>query len=377
MNEAKEGSRPETGRTKTDTIDTEVLEKLRSLGKTILTSVKEKRFPKIRIPIRSMSNIVYDQNLGQWTMGGRMAVQSSGNIRQVKPFARMVWTASIVKKELLEEDRTTTLRDIYYLSTNDEMEYKNQEESNTIIENLEAWSGYSREQLHIVPEQRSSIFGDLVVEYTIPRYRGRQVNLSTFPDGTSIGPALSTAEFVETTAEQVLVIEKGATFHRVVEDNIWQKNNAIIVHTAGQPPRCTRSLIKRLNEELGLPVYIFCDADPWGIRIALTIICGSASAAHLTGLATPDALWIGLYPSDAAKLKLGGAMNLSKIDSETVDNMLELDPRCKEEPYKTELDFFKKDGRKWELEALSSLGFDYVSEKYIPEKIRDLKETQG
>jgi len=369
MSEAREKGKADFKR-----LEEEVRRKLESLGEEILRSVRGRRFPSVRIPIRNTSNIVYDPELRQWRIAGRMVVQSSGNIRQVKPLARMVWTASVVKRELLEEGRTTTLRDIYYLSTNEGMDYRNQEESNAIIENLEAWSGYPREQLHIVPEQRSSIFGDILVEYTIPRYRGRRVNLSSFPDGASIGPALSTAEFIETSAEKVLVIEKGATFHRVVEDNVWKKNKAIIVHTAGQPPRCTRLLIKRLNEELSLPVYIFCDADPWGIRIALTIICGSASAAHLTGLATPNALWIGLYPSDAAKLKLGGAMKLTKIDRETVDKMLELDPRCREEPYKTELEFFKEDGRKWELEALSSLGFDYVSERYIPEKIRDLKK---
>ncbi len=375
MSEQKE--KGERGKAHFEKVQTDIRQKLESLGLDILTNVRQKRFPKIRIPIRSTSNIVYNEEMGQWTTGEGMIVQSSGNIRQVKPFARMVWTASVVKKELIEEGRTTTLRDVFYLSTNEGMDYANQEESNGIIENLEAWSGYPREQLHIVPEQRSSIFGDILVEYTMPQYRGRRVNLSTFPDGASIGPALSTAEFIETSAEQVLVIEKGATFHRVVEDNVWSRNKAIIVHTAGQPPRSTRTLIKRLNEELGLPVYIFCDADPWGIRIALTVICGSASAAHLTGLATPKALWIGLYPSDADELKLGGAMKLSKIDRETVDNMLELDPRCREEPYKTELEFFKTDGRKWELEALSSLGFDYVSERYIPEKIKNLKETRG
>jgi DNA topoisomerase-6 subunit A len=370
MNESKKG---ESDKQNLDSLERKIQKKLESLGETVITSVKNNKFPRIKMPIRSTSNIVYDQELGQWTTGGRMKVQSAGNVRQVKPFARMVWTSSVVKKELLEEGRTTTLRDVYYLSTNEGMEYQNQEESNTIIENLEAWSGFAREQLHIVPDQRSSIFGDIVVEYTMPRYRGRQVNLSTFPDGASIGPALSTAQFIETSAEQVLVIEKGATFHRVVEDGVWEKNKAIIVHTAGQPPRSTRALIRRLNEELGLPVYIFCDADPWGIRIALTVICGSASAAHLTGLATPNAVWIGLLPSDAARLKLGGEMKLSKIDCDAVDNMLELDPRCREDPYRKELEFFKKDGRKWELEALSSLGFDYVSENYIPEKIRALK----
>ena len=374
---SEEKDKGERGKTDFEKAQIEIQQKLESLGQDILTNVRQRKFPKIKIPIRSTSNIVYSEEMGQWTTGEGMMVQSSGNIRQVKPFARMVWTASIVKKELIDENRTTTLRDIFYLSTNEGMDYANQEESNGIIENLEAWSGYAREQLHIVPEQRSSIFGDIMVEYTMPKYKGRRVNLSTFPDGASIGPALSTAEFIETSAEQVLVIEKGATFHRLVEDNVWSRNKAIIVHTAGQPPRSTRTLIKRLNEELSLPVYIFCDADPWGIRIALTVICGSANAAHLTGLATPKAVWIGLYPSDADKLKLGGAMKLSKIDLETVDNMLEMDPRCREEPYKGELEFFKKDGRKWELEALSSLGFDYVSERYIPDKIKNLRETQG
>jgi len=362
---------------KFDEIEEEIQEKLESLGEDIINNVKQKKYPKIKMPIRNTSNIVYDEELGQWTVGDRMKVQSSRNMRQVKPFARMVWTASVVKDELIEGQKTTTLRDVYYLSTNEGLEYSSQEESNTIIENLEAWSGYAREDLHIVPEQRSSIFGDLTIEYTLPQYRGKRVSLSTFPDGASIGPALSTSEFVETSAEQILVIEKGATFHRLVEDNVWEKNKAIIIHTAGQPPRSTRTLIRRLNEELNLPVYIFCDADPWGIRIALTVICGSASAAHLTGLATPDAIWIGLYPSDAADLKLGGAMKLSKVDLKAVNNMLENDPRCSEEPYKTELEYFKKDERKWELEALSSLGFDYVSEKYIPDKIKDLKNLQS
>ena len=109
-----------------------------------------------------------------------------------------------------------------------------------------------------------------------------------------IGPALTTAAFAQTNAEMVLVIEKGALFTRFVEEKVYKKYNAILIDTVGQPPRSTRYMIRRLHEELGLPVYVFTDADPWGMHIAMVIISGSANAAHLRELTTPDAKWAGV-----------------------------------------------------------------------------------
>ena len=75
---------------------------------------------------------------------------------------------------------------------------------------------------------------------------------------------MTTAEFRDTDAEIVLAIEKGGLFTRFIEERVHQKYKAILINTAGQPPRSTRFLIRRLNQELGLPVGILCDADPWG-----------------------------------------------------------------------------------------------------------------
>ena len=56
--------------------------------------------------------------------------------------------------------------------------------------------------------------------------------------------------------------------------------------------------------EMNLPVYIFTDGDPWGMHIAMVIISGSANAAHLRELNTPDAKWSGVWASDIVNYKL-------------------------------------------------------------------------
>ncbi|MEA2090298.1 MAG: LAGLIDADG family homing endonuclease [Thermoproteota archaeon] len=77
-----------------------------------------------------------------------------------------------------------------------------------------------------------------------------------------IGPALTYSNFVETTADKVIAIEKGGLFTRFIEEKVHEKFNAILVLTAGQAPRATRHFIHRLNKEMELPVYIFSvDAD--------------------------------------------------------------------------------------------------------------------
>jgi len=172
---------------------------------------------------------------------------------------------------------------------------------------------------------------------------------------------------IKTKANKIIVIEKGAMFTRLIEEQAFKKFKAVLIHTAGQPPRSTRHLIKRLNAELKLPVYVFCDGDPWGMAIAITIICGSANAAHLKELTTPDAQWKGLYSSDIGKYKLP-SVKLTPIDIKRLYD-LQKDPRCQIEPWQSQIKHFLKQKKKCELEAFSRYGLDYVVKKYLPEKL--------
>ena len=348
-----------------------VLTTLTGLGEKLYNQIAQRQFPWIQMPNRSIYNIQYDQNLRQYILGDKSVKRSSRNIKHIRPLTQLVWTASFVD-ELKQQDRTSTLRDVFYSAQAYEMNFADQTESDNIITDLETVVGHSREDFNVFPEERSAIFGNLVVEYTVPGYEGKRLNLASHPDGMMIGPALTNAEFVECKADKIIAIEKGGLFTRFVEEKVHDKYKAILVHTAGQAPRATRSLIRRLNKELDLPVYIFCDADPWGMHIAMVIISGSANAAHLRDLNTPDAKWAGVWASDIVEYDLPSD-KLTDLDVKRLYE-LEKDPRYEGKLWKREIETFLKVKKKAEQEAFSRYGLAYIVDEYLPAKLEEMEK---
>ncbi len=347
----------------------EVLATLEGFGTKIYEQLDRGFFPSIDMPSRSTENIYYDPKLRQFILGDKRIKRSARNIRHLKPFAQLVW-AALFSYELTSQRKTSTLRDVYYSAQAYEMSFKDQQESNNIITDLETILGHSREDFNIFPEERSAVFGDLTIRYTVPGYEGKTLNLTSHPDGVMIGPALTSAEFVETSADKVIAIEKGGLFTRFIEENVHKKFNALLVLTAGQAPRATRHFIRRLNRELKLPVYIFTDGDPWGMHIAMVIISGSANAAHLRDLTTPDAKWSGVWATDIVRYKLP-TDPLDDIDIKRLHE-LQRDPRYKEDPlWQREIKTFLKIRRKAEQEAFSRYGLTYIVDEYLPAKLEE------
>jgi DNA topoisomerase-6 subunit A len=340
---------------------------LKQLGNIIHGQITNKEFPWIMMQSRSIENIVYDPDMRQYILGGRTIRRHSRNIRHIRPFTQLIWTAWFAR-ELVSLRKTSTLREVYYSARGQaDIEFRKQSESDGIITDLEVALNRPREDFNIFPEERSAVFGDLTIEYTVPGYEGRRMNLTDHPDGVMIGPALTSSEFVETSVERVLVIEKGAMFTRLVEEKAHEKFNALLVHTAGQSPRSTRNIIRRLNKNQGLPVYIFTDGDPWGIHIAMVIISGSANAAHLRGLATPEAEWIGVWGTDIIDYELP-TENMTEYDFKRLKE-LKVDPRYTGDLWQREIDVFLKMGKKAELEAFSRYGLTYIVDEYLPAKL--------
>jgi len=347
-----------------------VQKKLEMLGEKFCADIDRGSFPAIRMKSRSTSNIFYSQELRQYVLGDATITRSSRNIAHLRPLTQMIWTAYFVH-ELIKQKKTSTLRDVYYSAQAYDIFFKDQSESDNIITDLETAIGHPRESFNVFPEERSAVFGDLTIEYTVPGYEGRRLNLSSHPDGVMIGPALTDAKFIETSADKVIVIEKGAMFTRFVEEKVYENFNAILIYTAGQAPRSTRYFIRRLNRELGLPIYIFTDADPWGMHIAMVIISGSANAAHLTELTTPDAKWAGVWASDIIDYNLPS----DRLNDRDIKRLKELkaDPRYGDSHWQRQIDIFMKIKKKCELEAFSRYGLTHIVEKYLPERLKELE----
>lgn len=362
----KNKSKQRTAEAKRDTL----LSLLEKQGSSIYQQLDQGKFPQFVIPSRSVSNIVYDKKLRQYILGNTSSIRSSRNMSQLRSYTQLTWLAFFVNR-LVKEGKSSTLRDIYYSSQAFNIDFEDQPESDNIIVDLEAVLSRPREDFHIFPEERSSVFGDLTIEYTVPGYEGKRMNLSDHPDGYLIGPSLSSAELVDTSAELVIAIEKGGLFTRFVEENIPKRFKSIIVDTAGQAPRSTRSLLKRLHDELSLPVVILADGDVYGEHIAMVIKSGSANAAHLRELTVPDAKWLGVWATDIEKYKLP-TIPMTESDIKRIYD-LQKDPRYQEGNWKKQLEVFLKLKRKAELEAFSKYGLTNITDKYLPEKLEESK----
>src|SRR5271157_4399223 len=346
----------------------EVLSGLEDLGSKIYNQIDQGNFPALDMPSRSTDNIAYDELVRQFVLGDRRVRRSARNIRHVKPFTQLVW-AALFSNELSSQRKTSTLRDVYYSAQAYEMTFKDQQESNNIITDLETILGFSREDFNIFPEERSAVFGDLTIEYTVPGYEGKTLNLTSHPDGVLIGPALTSSELIHTRADKVIAIEKGALFTRFIEENVHNKHHSLLISCGGQAPRQTRSFIRRLHDALSLPVYILTDGDPWGMHIAQVIISGSANAAHLRELNTPDAVWSGVWASDIVEYKLP----TDPLDEVDIKRLYELqkDPRYQNDPlWQREIKLFLKIKRKAEQEAFSRYGLTYIVDEYLPTKLK-------
>src|SRR5512136_2348775 len=344
----------------------EVISGLKDFGTKVYSQLDNGVFPSISMPSRSTENINYDPLLRQFILGQKVVSRSARNIRHVKPFTQLAW-AAMFSNELTTQRKTSTLRDVYYSAQAYEMTFTDQQESNNIITDLETITGFSREDFHIFPEERSAIFGDLTIGYTVPGYEGKQLNLTSHPDGVLIGPALTSAEFINTKADKVIAIEKGALFTRFIEENVHNKHDALLISCGGQAPRQTRSFIRRLHEELNLPVYILTDGDPWGMHIAMVIISGSANAAHLRELNTPDAKWSGVWATDIVDYKLPS----DPLTDINIKRLYELqkDPRYEGSLWQRETKMLLKVKKKAEQEAFSRYGLTYIVDEYLPAKL--------
>src|SRR3989344_5658911 len=179
-------------------------------------------------------------------------------------------------------------------------------------------------------------------------------------------------EFKDVSADFVLFIEKDAVWKRFNEDKFWKKHKCIIVTGRGQPSRAERRLVQRLNFEHDLPVYALMDADPWGMYIYSVIKQGSISLSYSEEkLATPATKYIGLTTHDVEKYKIPKevTIKLNQLDVKRLNEMAAYDWFKKKE-WQAEFQLMKDKAIKLELEALSKKGIRFISEEYLPDKIK-------
>jgi DNA topoisomerase-6 subunit A len=228
-----------------------------------------------------------------------------------------------------------------------------------------------REELHLFASNKGSMAGELTLVDA-----GDTIDLRKVGSGGWSVPSIvesDVIQFKKCDAEYVLLVEKDAVWRRFNEDKYWRKNKCLIIHGGGQPPRGVRRLLRRLNEELKLPVYVLVDNDPWGFYIYSVVKQGSINLAYESmRMAVPNARFVGLSSFDRDRFALPNNVTIRLDDTDVSRTKQMLSYKWFDKPHwKRELDHMIKSGVKLELEALSSKGISFITEEYLPRKLKE------
>ncbi|AAR39384.1 NEQ542 [Nanoarchaeum equitans Kin4-M] len=351
----------------------DILQKLKQLGEKIYNEFLKNGDPRIEFLTRgNIKTVEYDEEKDIIKLKEKQSVRRFFDVGETRRFTQTLLVAALAK-ELVESNKHASLREVYYQLKHtipyiNENTFDEQSESDSVIEDLERALRAIREQFGIVADRKGYLYGDITLK---DRNRGDEWNCSKLGlGGWGIPSTIEEIDIVDVNADYVLVVEKDAMFERLIEERFPEKNRALLIATKGQPSRGTRRLIRKLRYEVGLPVYVFTDGDPWGFYIYSVIKRGSMNLAMFSEqLATPDAKFIGLTIDDVIKYDLKDvAIQLKPIDVKRVKELMEY-PWFKNKEWQRQFNKMLKLNIKAEQDALAKHSLEFVANKYLPEKI--------
>jgi DNA topoisomerase-6 subunit A len=327
----------------------------------------------MKLPVRSLSNVRYQPRRGYFEMAGQKKERTL-TVNTVKTFAQTLRMVAL-SKELIESDDIATKREAYYVSKNwEDARFTEQPESDTVMDDVEAYFSVNREQLGFIPEEKGGDVAGRLIVIDHDRDTGREIRIdcTRFGSGAySIPISVEQLQF-DTKAKFILVIETAGMFQRLVKHNYWKKANCILISMGGVPTRACRRFIRRLADFKKIPVYVFVDGDPYGItNIYRTLKVGSGNAAHLNEFfCVPQAKFLGITPQDIIDYKLP-THPLKDVDIKRARDAIKNDPFIRHHREWTKaMEHLLKMGVRAEQQALAKHGLNYVIEKYLPQKLR-------
>ncbi|MFP4170268.1 MAG: DNA topoisomerase IV subunit A [Methanomassiliicoccales archaeon] len=352
------------------------VDRLYEIAESIYEQIDKGRIPKMTLPLRTKGNIAFDRRSGVWKYGKQKGARTAKKTKGAQMLLRTMFMLDFIQ-DMIENGKSSTLREMYYISEGwGRGKFTSQDESNLLAEDLEIVTRCMREDFKLRPEEDGArVIGDLTITEMDRKGRKKRINCRDDVGDSGYGVPFNVEEdkleLISADANFVLAIETGGMFDRLVENGFDESSNSLLVHLKGQPARSTRRFIKRLNEEMELPVLVFTDADPWSFRIYASVAYGAIKTAHISDyLATPCAEYIGITSSDIAEFDLPTdkltEMDVRALKAETKD------PRFGDRFWQEEIELMLEMNKKAEQQALAKYGLDFVTDEYLPTKLDEM-----
>jgi DNA topoisomerase VI subunit A len=353
-----------------------VVEKIQVIAKEIYNKIKLIKQPELEMPIRALSNVEYNEKEGYFKIMNKVKSRTL-TASTIKTFAQTLRMMGL-SKDLIEAEDIATKREAYYVSKNwGDARFKEQPESDTVMDDVEAMMRVNREQIGFIPEEKGGDVAGKLIVIDKDQDSGKEIKIDCTKFGSGAYSVPSSVESLkfETNAKFILAIETAGMFQRLVKHNYWKKANCILISMGGVPTRACRRFIRKLADEKKLPVYVFTDGDPYGFgSIYRTLKVGSGNAAHINEFfCVPQAQFIGITPQDIQDYKLP-THPLKDVDLKKIKDLIKNDPFIKHhKPWQKALQQMAKMKVRAEQQALAKHGLNFVITDYLPKKLKNQK----
>lgn len=239
----------------------EVLTRIESCTLWFLSELRAGSIPDIQLAGRSRRRGVgrHDLDDDPQAAGGGMRTISFLNrqAERADAYAR-VWKQLEVVQHLVLEGRQATQRDLYYSLSQQSTIFNCPRDVNESILDVAVMLQAPRASLNILCASRGAVAGRLVL-FGHPDALESTMDCSSFgSQGVAIpgDPAAIEAVGIETDAQALFVIEKEASFQRLVEDGFASAFPCVLLTAKGMPDLATRIFLHKLKRLFPhLPVF--------------------------------------------------------------------------------------------------------------------------
>lgn len=258
------------------------------------------------------------------------------------------------------------------VNSDNRVQYSNRK-LDCVLSDLCCLLGCSRVHLHVLAQVKGVVYGDL--KYQLKK-GGEIVDCLARKEGVQIPNSNNPISKVESNAKFIIVLEKDSILQRVLNQesktNFIRNYKVIMITAKGYPDVNTRVFLNFLWSKLNIPILALTDADPHGFEIVCSYKFGCYQSAYEgPNAAIPQMRWLGLLPSDVAKLSIPESKTLPQtdIDRRKISSLLSR-PYLRDKPaWKDQLVLMQSTGRKAEVEILDDSG-EFLVSTYLPNKLR-------
>ncbi|XP_010553537.1 PREDICTED: meiotic recombination protein SPO11-2 [Tarenaya hassleriana] len=319
---------------------------------------------------RSRSNSRVSQglltNVSYIFLSSSLTKSSLTRANTAKSFVR-VWKVMEMCFQILLQGKRATQRELFYKLLCDSPEYfSSQIDVNRTIQDVVALLRCSRYSLGIMASSRGLVAGRLFLQEP----NREIVDCSACgSSGYAISGDLNLLDslVLSTDARYIIIVEKHAIFHRLVEDRVFNHIPCIFITAKGYPDIATRFLLHRISTTFpDLPILALVDWNPAGLAILCTFKFGSIGMGLEAYRYACNVKWVGLRGDDLNLIPQESLVPQKPRDSQIAKSLMS--SRVLPENYRGELEMMMRAGKRAEIEALYSHGYAYVG-KYIAKKI--------